>query len=806
MTLADFLQRLNGVTATGTDNEYKALCPSHDDRQQSLSIGEGDDGRILIHCHAGCSPETVVNSMGLNMRDLMPPSKNNSSKPRQKRRWGKIVETYDYMNADGTKLLYQAVRMEPKDFRQRRPDPNGKDGWVWSVKGIERVPYRLPNLFEAVNAGQSTIYIAEGEKDVNRLWQLGLPATTNAGGAGKWGQGESNWIGKLPGSLLVAIIPDNDEPGREHANKVAWQLAKLDNVRNIKMLTLPDVGEKGDVSDWLDAGHTRNELEQIVQEAADWDPVAPGSDRRSQDEQDEDDILERLNAAREIVAGLLEQAAADTVEAIKMALTDKEVVDALTLVSDQERGTFEAACIELREKGATARDVAAVKKTVNAEKRKRRHLRAVSYDDASRGSTEIFFEGTEFVPARLEAVLLDEFHFAYTADTLYVYQDGVYVPHGVETVARRAKELLGEEFRENRVKETVYHISVSCGCRPEELNKDANRYITVLNGRYDWIEGKLVPHDPEALTTLQIPVTYDPNATCPVIDGFFRDVLPADAVPLVEEMFGYAMIPDTRFEKAFMLTGSGSNGKSTLLKLLETFIGSYNISKIPLQELDENRFKRADLFGKLVNLFADLDSRALQSSSYFKTVVSGDSIDAERKNRDPFYFRPFARLIFSANEIPGSRDKSFAYYRRWAILPFPNQFTGENADKALGSKLIRPEELSGLFLRAVEGLQRLFANEEFTMPASVQEALHRYQIANDSARAFLEECCEEADEGSGVFKQAVYNSYVDFCKASNFQPVSQRKFNARVEEVYPHVFEDRNTPGGRMWRGLLLSI
>ncbi len=544
------------------------------------------------------------------------------------------------------------------------------------------------------------------------------------------------------------------------------------------------------------------EVKQIVESIASKERSKPSVD----DAVDPAIAAEQLATARETVTGLLTQAASDTAEAIKMALTDREVIDALTLVSDQERGTFEAACMELREKGATARDVAALRKTVNAEKRKRRHLRAVSSDDvSSRGSTEIFFEGAEFIPARLEAVLLDEFRFAYTADTLYVYQDGVYMPYGVDVVARRAKELLGEEFRENRVKETVYHISVSCGRRPEELNRDANRYITVLNGRYDWIEGKLLPHDPEALTTLQIPVTYDPNATCPVIDKFFRDVLPADAVPLVEEMFGYAMIPDTRFEKAFMLTGSGSNGKSTLLKLMETFIGSSNISKIPLQELDENRFKRADLFGKLVNLFADLDARALRSSSYFKTVVSGDSIDAERKNRDPFYFRPFARLIFSANEIPRSRDKSFAYYRRWAILPFPNQFTGEDADKALGSKLVKPEEISGLFLRAVDGLRRLFANEEFTMPESVREALHRYQIANDSARAFLEECCEEAGRHfPGVFKQSIYNAYIDFCKANNFQPVSQRKFNVRLLEVYPFVVEDRNNPAGRMWRGIAL--
>ena len=163
-----------------------------------------------------------------------------------------------------------------------------------------------------------------------------------------------------------------------------------------------------------------------------------------------------------------------------------------------------------------------------------------------------------------------------------------------------------------------------------------------------------------------------------------------------------------------MLTGSGANGKSTLLNLLNAFLGADNISKVPLQELDENRFKRAELFGELANVFVDLDSRALQSLTYFKTITSGDDIDAERKFRNPFFFKPFAKLIFSANEIPKSNDKTFAYYRRWILILFPNKFVGKADNKHLIDELTTPKELSGLLNRALRGLDRLLRNKEFS--------------------------------------------------------------------------------------------
>jgi hypothetical protein len=161
---------------------WQALCPAHKDQNPSLSIAEGDDGRALLKCHAGCTTENVVTALEITMADLMPTTKSNEKAgeavqgaPRR------IVKTYDYRDEQGV-LLFQVVRMEPKDFRQRVPKAGG--GWSWSVKNVRRLLYRLPELVTADPA--KVVFLPEGEKDVGRLVSLGFVATCNPGGAGKW--------------------------------------------------------------------------------------------------------------------------------------------------------------------------------------------------------------------------------------------------------------------------------------------------------------------------------------------------------------------------------------------------------------------------------------------------------------------------------------------------------------------------------------------------------------------------------------------------------------------------------------------
>jgi Protein of unknown function (DUF3631) len=249
--IENFLLLLEGVKRSGAG--WSAKCPAHDDSSPSLSVNEGNNGGIVLQCHAGCSPEAVVAALGRTLADLMPTREH---KPRRRE-----LASYPYRDEGGS-LLFQVVRFEPKEFRQRRP--NGKGGSIWNLNGVKRVLYRLPEL---VGADPSTpVFIVEGEKDADRLANLGFIATTNPGGAKKW---LSEYAESLRGRHVV-IVPDNDGPGVEHGTDVARSLRGV--AASLRVVHLPNLPNKGDVSDWLCAGGTAEELKRLVQEASEWAP------------------------------------------------------------------------------------------------------------------------------------------------------------------------------------------------------------------------------------------------------------------------------------------------------------------------------------------------------------------------------------------------------------------------------------------------------------------------------------------------------------------------------------------------------
>lgn len=259
------LDALESVSLAG-DKQWMARCPAHDDRKASLAVGIGDEDQTLVCCHTGCSPEDIVQAVGLKMADLFPPRVNgHGKKPKsQKKPLGNMVAAYDYRDENG-KLLFQVTRHEPKDFRQRRPKEGG--GWIDDLEGVRRVLYRLPELLASK---RGPVFIVEGEKDVERLTSLRLVATTNPGGASK-SLTKSKWQDAYNQFLIgraVVILPDNDETGRNHAQQVARSLSG--KATAIKILELPGIPEKGDVSEWLNKGGTRDKLIELMKAAPLW--------------------------------------------------------------------------------------------------------------------------------------------------------------------------------------------------------------------------------------------------------------------------------------------------------------------------------------------------------------------------------------------------------------------------------------------------------------------------------------------------------------------------------------------------------
>ena len=236
---------------------YMARCPAHEDRNPSLSVTEGSDGRVLLKCFAGCSTEDIVKALGLTMADLFPHEERPLRKPYKQSQ----KPTYVYTDAEG-KPLFGIIRTPQKKFEAVHPNDGS---WAYGMGGVNPTLYRLPRVVEAVSKGE-LVFVVEGEKDADNMAKVGLTATTNPFGAEKW---KPEYADCLVGADVV-IIPDNDDVGRRHAEQVARSL--VGKAKSIRVLELPNLPEKGDVSDWLAAGGTKEELLSMAEQAPEYKP------------------------------------------------------------------------------------------------------------------------------------------------------------------------------------------------------------------------------------------------------------------------------------------------------------------------------------------------------------------------------------------------------------------------------------------------------------------------------------------------------------------------------------------------------
>ena len=234
MTAAEIARALHGKKTGGG---WIARCAAHDDKDPSLSLRDAD-GKVLVHCLAGCDQRTVI--AALRERGLWPENQSTRRSP--------ITATYDYTDETG-QLLYQVVRTDPKGFFQRRPD--GCGGWI-NKKGERQVLYRMREVLEA-----PIVFVVEGEKDAETLRDQGFVATTNAGGA------KAPWLPQFTEALRgreVILIPDNDPPGRQRVLTIARAL--LGHAARIIALKL---GDEKDISEWFERGHSELELVALVE-------------------------------------------------------------------------------------------------------------------------------------------------------------------------------------------------------------------------------------------------------------------------------------------------------------------------------------------------------------------------------------------------------------------------------------------------------------------------------------------------------------------------------------------------------------
>ncbi|MGC9086691.1 MAG: DNA primase family protein [Thermoproteota archaeon] len=386
-----------------------------------------------------------------------------------------------------------------------------------------------------------------------------------------------------------------------------------------------------------------------------------------------------------------------------------------------------------------------------------------------------YFSSEKFIPKLLAEELMQEYRFITMRDNeeVYVWKDGYYRPHAETLIKEECKKRLGEEYRRNRVSEVIDYIKASTFT---ERREESPNLIPLKNGVLDIDTMELKPHSPEYMFFNTLPVEYNPNAKCPNIERFLSEVTSSeeDATVLIE-FIGFCLYRKYFIAKALLLVGEGSNGKSTFLNLVRAFLGHENVSGRSLQDLEENRFAKADLHHKLANVYADLPDKALWQTGILKMLTGQDLISAERKFQHSFTFENYAKLLFSANKVPETYDESEAFFRRWLIVNFPKQFVGEEADPNILEKLTTPDELSGLLNLALAALKRLLERGEFSYSKTTEEIKKDYMRKSSPVAAFAIDSLE-VDANAFIIKKELYSCFTEYCKEKNLPIISQDTF------------------------------
>jgi putative DNA primase/helicase len=295
---------------------------------------------------------------------------------------------------------------------------------------------------------------------------------------------------------------------------------------------------------------------------------------------------------------------------------------------------------------------------------------------------------------------------------------------------------------------------------------------------------------------VQIPVAYNPAAVCSAWDIFVSEVFLEDAQALAFELAADLITPSRSAQKALLLLGEGSNGKSTYLRALTAFVGSTNTSGVSLHKLESDRFATARIIGKLANICPDLPSTHLAETSVFKAITGGDDLHAKYKYRESFEFQPYCRLVFSANHVPRSGDASHAFFRRWLVVPFNRTF--EPAEQIpreeLDARLSSAGELSGVLNRALEVLPRV-KREGFTESESMRRAWEEFKTMTDPVSVWLVQNTVEA-AGAFVAKSALLAAYNKVCEEHGRAGMTATAFGLAVKRARPGIEDAQRTVNG----------
>jgi P4 family phage/plasmid primase-like protien len=377
---------------------------------------------------------------------------------------------------------------------------------------------------------------------------------------------------------------------------------------------------------------------------------------------------------------------------------------------------------------------------------------------------------------------------------MWIYQDGIYVPNGISYVKEFCRMMLGQGYSSNLVSNVIDKIEADTFVDENVFFNQQNDYpylIPVKNGLLNVRERRISDFDPKRYFFNKINAEFNPSQDCPKIKDFFRDVVPGkEDVEGLREFIGYCLVKKYNYAKSLMLEGDGSNGKTTMIKLITHFLGEENISNVTLHSLDNDRFSMAVLHNKLANLVPDIGSQDLTSTAHFRALTGNDPVQADRKFRSSISFVNYAKMIFGANNIPMPKDDVDAFFRRWIIISFPYKFIPERdfaaykhrgnvklRDDDMLQKILGEDEISGFLNWVLDGYKNVEEKGDFTNTRSALEVKSIWTRMSNSFAAFFMDEMLDTDDDVVVLKSDVHRAYNSYCKDNGVKPLSQKKVN-----------------------------
>ena len=395
----------------------------------------------------------------------------------------------------------------------------------------------------------------------------------------------------------------------------------------------------------------------------------------------------------------------------------------------------------------------------------------------------VFFKGQQFLFDKFAVYMKNNHHIIRINNQLHMYQDGIYISGQADIEGEMIKHI--PSLNRAKRKEVLDYLDVMI--RENTAATEAHM-IAFRNGVLNILDDSFTPFTPDHVITNRIDWDYNPQAYDELTDKTLNKIACNDENIrlLLEEATGYCMFRRNELGKAFILTGTGSNGKSTFLNMLRHMLGKRNISSLDLKKLSD-RFSTVMLFGKVANIGDDISDEFVMDSSMFKKIVTGETIDAEQKGQPKFEFEPYVKLFFSANNIPrmGKGRDSAAILRRLVIIPFEAKFSPTDADYVpfIGDKLRSQEAMEYLIQLGIQGLKRVLDTRTFTSSEKIQKELDEYEESNNPVLGFIRECESDDFQIENTPTSDVYRKYNEYCIANNLNPMSNIEFSKQINRL-----------------------